>query len=97
LRGFLSPRCLSIFRQFVDDIDSEVKDIIDKRRAQQELELTGKVEPKRNFDTRFEGHGVLIVAKETVGDPMPLCMGLGERGNEVRIHLCVSDYSDVTN
>jgi hypothetical protein len=40
------------------------------------------VPPK--VDLSFEGHGVLIVAKETVNDTKPLCLGLGETQNKVR-------------
>ena len=34
-------------------------------------------------DLSFEGHGVLIVAQETVDDEIPLCMGLGNAKNKV--------------
>lgn len=36
-----------------------------------------------SIDTNFEGHGTLIVAKETVNSTEPLCMGLGNSGNKV--------------
>ena len=31
----------------------------------------------------FVGHGVMIVAKETVNDKVPLCLGLGPSANQV--------------
>ena len=40
----------------------------------------------------FEGHGVLIVAKETVGDDVPLCLGIGESGNQPRLVPCFYDW-----
>ena len=40
----------------------------------------------------FEGHGVLIVAKETVNDETPLCLGLGSTGNAMRLTPCFHDY-----
>jgi hypothetical protein len=39
------------------------------------------------FDTIFEGEGILIVAKETVKDEQPLCLGLGPSKNKVRAYL----------
>lgn len=36
----------------------------------------------------FEGNGVLIVAKETVNDTTPLCLGLGESGNAMLLTPC---------
>jgi hypothetical protein len=40
----------------------------------------------------FEGHGVMIVAKETVGDDVPLCLGIGESGNQPRLVPCFHDW-----
>ena len=34
-------------------------------------------------DTSFEGNGVLIVARETVNETTPLCLGLGDTQNKV--------------
>ena len=31
----------------------------------------------------FVGHGVMIVAKETISDKVPLCLGLGPTANQV--------------
>jgi hypothetical protein len=39
-------------------------------------------------NVEFEGHGALIVAKDTVHDEDPLCLGLGETGNAVRLVPC---------
>jgi hypothetical protein len=33
----------------------------------------------------FEGHGVLIVAKNTTKDETPLCLGIGETGNRLQL------------
>ena len=40
---------------------------------------------------QFEGHGVLIVGKETVGTSKPLCLGLAETGNDVKLIPCFHD------
>jgi hypothetical protein len=37
---------------------------------------------------KFEGHGVLIVAKDTVSDPEPLCMAIGDTGNKIELLPC---------
>lgn len=34
---------------------------------------------------------MLIVAKETVNNNVPLCMGLGEEGNKARLRPCFKD------
>ena len=39
----------------------------------------------------FQGEGVMIVAKETVNDTVPLCMGLGEEGNKVILRPCFKE------
>ena len=67
------------------------RDYIDTLRHRQELELTGKT-PKRTPPTEFEGHGVLIVAKETAQDGIPLCLGIGPEGNKVRLVECFHDH-----
>jgi len=81
--------CGELFaRKFDDNIDSTIKDVIDVNRAREEeefrrLEAEG-VSQQANFslfaptfDPTFEGEGVLIVAKETLKDQQPLCLGLG--------------------
>ena len=40
----------------------------------------------------FEGHGVLIVAKNTVNDSVPLCLALGETGNAIQLLPCFEDW-----
>ena len=46
-----------------------------------------KTEP----DWKFQGEGVMIVAKETIRDIMPLCMGLGEDTNQVLLRPCFKE------
>lgn len=52
------------------------------------LELENQV-PEPEGDKRlglnqtFVGHGVMIVAKETANDSVPLCLGLGPAANQV--------------
>lgn len=40
----------------------------------------------------FEGHGTLIVAKETVSDPIPLCLAIPETGNKVSLLPCFEEW-----
>jgi len=42
------------------------------------------------IDVSFEGHGVLLVAKETVHSAMPLCLGLGPKKNKVSHYFLLS-------
>jgi hypothetical protein len=58
------------------------------KRAQEEEEFRDIAAGNRTkkalaVDTSFEGHGVLIVAKGTMYDHDPLCMGIGPEGNKV--------------
>ena len=86
-------------RKFVDSYDSRVKDAIDASRKIEEAELN----PSHNSTTRtgdrgrasenmkLEGHGTLIVATETVNTSLPLCLGLGQRYNDVKLVPCFDD------
>jgi len=95
--------------KFVDSVDSRVKDAIDDFRAKREHTLHAPPTKPKELDqlfrtfgevTRegglhFEGHGLLIVAKETVGDSMPLCLGLSPAqrgGNELMLVPCFHDW-----
>ena len=40
----------------------------------------------------FEGHGLLIVAKDTVADETPLCLAIGETGNKVELLPCFAEW-----
>jgi hypothetical protein len=40
----------------------------------------------------LEGHGVLIVARDTVSDSMPLCLALGETGNKLALLPCFQEW-----
>ena len=80
--------------QFVDSRDSKVKDIVDAWRAKREasmlayLQDSSKEPEPRSHGMDFEGQGVLIVAKETVNHETPLCMALGESGNQIKLVPC---------
>lgn len=50
----------------------------------------------RSTQMEFEGYGTLIVAKETVQDPTPLCLGLGPTGNEMRLTPCFHSWVPAT-
>ena len=74
-------------RKFLDDVDVKVKDVIDTLRMKEEFELVALnvTKPrgegdKPKVDMSLEGHGTLIVAKETVNTSYPLCLGLGLTG-----------------
>lgn len=80
-------------RKFSTDEDSELKDILDLKRTQEEekfrdIALGNYTEQPTFVDTHFEGYGSLIVAKETIHDHNPLCLGLGPHGNKVRLDSC---------
>ena len=84
-------------RKFDDVVEPVIKDYIDKRREKEEERLKkereittenkveNKTEPFPLEEWEFQGEGVLIVAKETAGDEVPLCLGLEADGNKVRI------------
>jgi hypothetical protein len=81
--------------QFDDSVDTKVKDVIDNWRAKRERAiLHDELDPEEAFRMKsmaFEGHGVLIVAKETVSDPVPLCLAIGSSGNQVKLLPCFID------
>jgi Core-2/I-Branching enzyme len=81
-----------------DDVTVNVKDIIDTWRAKREADMQAHLQdpeshpPPRSQGVAFENQGVLIVAKETVNDTMPLCLGLGQTGNHLRLVPCFFDW-----
>eukprot|EP00521_Asterionellopsis_glacialis_P007979 CAMPEP_0195281832 /NCGR_PEP_ID=MMETSP0707-20130614/976_1 /TAXON_ID=33640 /ORGANISM="Asterionellopsis glacialis, Strain CCMP134" /LENGTH=357 /DNA_ID=CAMNT_0040340755 /DNA_START=182 /DNA_END=1255 /DNA_ORIENTATION=- len=86
-------------RKFTDSVDATIKDVIDFRRAKEEENLKQlnesdilDHEEMPSFDHSFDGHGVLIVAKETIEDDMPLCIGLGESKNLIKLVPCFHDW-----
>ena len=93
---------LFVYVQF-DDADPEnakVKDIIDAWRARRDLAAqqiaangseSGSDQALHHMHVDFAGHGVLIVAKETVNDAVPLCLGLGPTGNKPKLVPCFHD------
>ena len=82
--------------QFSDEVPSQIKDVLDEQRKEEEESLlhakTNKGPKANQFDPSFEGHGVLIVAKETLSDKNPLCMGLGPSKNKVRLIPCFNEW-----
>eukprot|EP00980_Cylindrotheca_fusiformis_P031044 scaffold25738_cov127-Cylindrotheca_fusiformis.AAC.4 len=85
-------------RKFDDNVDTKIKDVIDARRKQEEFELTSLniTEPRAaafSYPLALEGHGTLLVAKDTINSDNPLCLGLGEERNKVRLVPCF--YQDV--
>jgi hypothetical protein len=72
-------------------VDGRVKDIVDRWRLRREADPTYQSRSLRNVN--FEGHGVMIVAKDTIDEEDPLCLGLGETGNALKLVPCF--YDDV--
>ena len=89
-------------RKFVDAYDSRVKDAIDASRKIEESELlslnvtatnssTHPDKEKAEHNMKLEGHGTLIVATDTINTSHPLCLGLGQNYNRVRLVPCFHD------
>lgn len=91
-------------RKFDDVVEPVVKDYIDKRREKEEERLHREAELMKEYkkngtevpelpleEWEFQGEGVLIVAKETINDEVPLCMGLADTGNQVQLRPCFKD------
>jgi hypothetical protein len=91
-------------RKFDDAAEPFIKDCIDLRREKEEerlkresemmKEMKDKNETEPNLpleEWEFQGEGVMIVAKETTRDTMPLCMGLGEDTNQVLLQPCFKE------
>lgn len=96
-------------RKFDDDAEPLIKDYIDAKRRKdeerfkREAELAKEIEEKGEENVtlplepwEFQGEGVLIVAKETVTDDVPLCMGLAKDGNKVLLQPCFKNDVPVT-
>jgi len=82
-------------RKFDDEVDPEIKDVLDAKRAKEEeiyKSMTSDEIKPIELNLSFEGHGVLIVAKDTVSDDTPLCLGLGQKGNEVGLVPCFHEW-----
>ena len=91
-------------RKFDDVAEPFIKDYIDLRRKKEEerlnresdmmKEMKEKNETEPNLpleEWEFQGEGVMIVAKETIRDTMPLCMGLDEDSNQVLLRPCFKE------
>jgi hypothetical protein len=81
--------------KFDESVDQEVKAVIDFWRSSRLESIRNGTDPLRankmkNFE--FEGHGVLLVARETVNDTVPLCMALGETGNTIKLLPCFEEW-----
>jgi len=90
-------------RKFDDQAEPLVKDYIDNRRAKDEVRLKREAELTKEMkkngteaelpleEWEFQGEGVMIVAKETLSDDVPLCMGLEKDGNKVLLQPCFKE------
>ncbi|KAL9181043.1 hypothetical protein ACHAXT_009848 [Thalassiosira profunda] len=90
-------------RKFDDVKEPLIKNYIDNRRQKDEERFKREAELKKEMtengteaslpleEWEFQGEGVLIVAKETVHDDVPLCMGLAKEGNKVLLQPCFKD------
>ena len=70
------------------EAEPAILDLIDDFRTKEEIKLRDKAagnytEPIPTIQTEFEGHGTLIVAKETINSKEPLCVGIGPKGHKV--------------
>ena len=90
-------------RKFDDIVEPLLKDYIDMRRQKEEERLKIESEKMKEMKDKnetepdlpleeweFQGEGVMIVAKETIKDTMPLCMGLDE-ANGVQLRPCFKE------
>jgi hypothetical protein len=69
-----------------------------RRKRAHDIEREGR-DPAAAFEMKnveFEGHGVLIVAKDTVSDSEPLCLALGESGNKAELLPCFESWVPAT-
>ena len=96
-------------RKFDDLKEPIIKDYIDKKREKDELRFKKEEELMKEIEVNktqglevksapleeweFQGEGVLIVAKQTINDEIPLCMGLDKKNNNVLLRQCF--HSDV--
>jgi hypothetical protein len=85
-------------RKFMDDVDIKIKNVIDTLRIKEEFELIALniTEPRKNdvqkVNLKMDDYGALFVAKETVNTSMPMCLGLGETQNKVRLVPCFHEW-----
>ena len=88
-------------RKFDDNVEPLIKGYIDMKRQKDEERLKREAEVSKEVngteidlpleEWEFQGEGVLIVAKETISDDIPLCMGLAAEGNVVALQPCFKD------
>lgn len=82
--------------QFDDSVGTEVKDVIDTWRAARahaiEHEGVAADAAIAMKKVGFEGHGILIVARDTVADEVPLCLAIGSTGNKVELRPCFEEW-----
>lgn len=88
-------------RKFDDVVEPKVKDYIDARRQKEEDRFKREAELIKESngtdaslpleEWEFQGEGVLLVAKETIHNNVPLCMGLAANGNAVMLQPCFKD------
>ncbi len=82
-----------LFARKFDPNDEEVYNMIDEKRfmddsRSRDLAFGNYTEPEITVDTKFQGFGTLIAAKETLDSDNPLCLGLGNNGHYVRLVPC---------
>lgn len=97
VRNLSQPYCERSFlmQQFEDTADSPVKDIIDAWRLRRQASIAAGADPASvhiEDSLPFEGHGVMILARETAYDSTPLCLGLGESGNAIQLVPCFHNW-----
>ena len=72
--------------QFSGDKDSVIKTALDRKRIKEEEVWRNMVDSHvapATVDLKFDGHGILFVAIESLHSSVPLCMGLGSKSNKV--------------
>jgi hypothetical protein len=78
-------------------VGTEVKDVIDRWRSSRASSIEKAPDAVLAMrKMQFEGHGVLIVAKETVNDKTPLCLAIGARGNKIELLPCFEEWVPAT-
>jgi hypothetical protein len=77
-----------------------VKDVIDEWRNKRAYAIAHEGrDPSAAFAMNridFEGYGVLIVAKDTAYDPVPLCLSIGPSGNKIELLPCFQSWVPAT-
>ena len=91
-------------RKFDNEAEHHLEDCIDRRRKKDEAWFRRESELAREAQAsnatpatlplekwEFQGKGVLVVAKETLGDAAPLCLGLANGNHKVLMQPCFKE------